>query len=233
MTTFDRKFTKLSFAFAAVFQIFLVLSTSCMTARADDYFWNNPFGGDWGNTNNWRSGDWVSEGGKLVNLPGALVTVQCDNTFGQWSACDSWLNWGTLRKTAGTDTNFLNGVALNNAGTVDLQRGGLSFQNGLVNSGTFNVAAGAAALLASGTFNLLPGSHFTGAGYYGVWGNVTITGEIPGDNFRVDGAFDGTNTVTGTMNSYNAYISGRRTKPGCRSAPLRAAAPDLSAKNVR
>jgi hypothetical protein len=162
-------------------------------------------------TLNWLSGDWVSYGGLLVNLPGALITVQCDNGFGSWGGYETWLNEGTIRKSAGVGTNVISGMVLNNIGLVDVQSGGLSFPSpGFTSSGTFRVAGGAAVLLEGGTFNLNPGHAFSGAGFYGVpsGDNVTIYGTIPGANFQMNGQLYGTNILAGTMNAYDGYFGG-------------------------
>ncbi len=152
-------------------------------------------------TINWLSGDWTAEGGVFVNLSNALFRIQCDNPLGSFGGYGNWFNAGTLRKTAGIGTNNLGGFVFNNASLVDAQNGGLSFPNGLTNSGTFNAANGAAILFNSGTFYLNPGTAFTGGGFYGIpaAGNSYIYGSIPGTNFQVRGVLHGTNIVNGTM----------------------------------
>ena len=161
-------------------------------------------------TLNWLSGDWVSEGGTVVNLPGALFTIQCDNIYGNWGGLDNWINQGVIRKSAGTGTNVLYGVALNNSSLVDVQSGGLSFPLGFTSSGTFNVADGAAVPLQGGTYYLNPGNVFTGEGFYGVpaGGYVTLYGTITDTNFQMNGQLYGANILTGTMNAYDGYFYG-------------------------
>ena len=161
-------------------------------------------------TINWRSGDWTGYGGKLVNAPGGLVSIECDNSLGSWGGAATWLNQGVIRKTAGMDVNVLDGAIINNTGLIDVQAGGLSMNAGFTSSSAVNVAANTSFNLTGGNVYLNPGSSFAGAGFYGIpmLCSPSVYGDITSTNFQLLGRLYGTNTISGTVvvanTSYNS-----------------------------
>ena len=166
-------------------------------------YWTIRIGGTVTNagTINWRSGDWISSGGNLVNAPGGLVSIQCDNSLGSWGGLANWFNRGTIRKLAGTNVNFLDGALINNAGLIDVQSGGLSLSAGFTSSSTVNVAANTSFNLTGGNVYFNPGSSIAGAGLYGIPQNYSawVYGDISSTNFQLLGRLYGINTVSGTV----------------------------------
>ena len=66
----------------------------------------------------------------------------------------TFINSGTLKKTAGTGTFTLTQTTLNNTGRIDGQTGRIAFGGGGVSTGVFNTAAGASIAFIAGTENL-------------------------------------------------------------------------------
>ena len=166
-------------------------------------YWTIRLGGTVTNAGavNWLSGDWTSYGGHLVNAPGGLISIQCDNPLSGWGGLANWLNRGIIRKTASTNVNSCDGMILDNEGVVDVQSGGLTLSAGLSNSGTISVAANTSFNLAGGDVYLKPGSSIAGAGFYGIppYYSPSVYGDITSTNFQLLGRLNGTNSVSGTV----------------------------------
>ncbi|MCX6890480.1 MAG: hypothetical protein NTX51_03015 [Verrucomicrobia bacterium] len=76
----------------------------------------------------WLSGDWNWWASAVENLPGALMDIRTDATLGGNFGVSTLRNAGTLRKSAGSGTNyFLSFIDLSNTGLLDVQSGTLQF----------------------------------------------------------------------------------------------------------
>ena len=63
--------------------------------------------------------------GELVNLPGALVDVQGNNSIYWGCGTELVVNQGVVRKSGGTGTTYIY-PSLTNSGTLDVQTGTVS-----------------------------------------------------------------------------------------------------------
>ena len=154
-----------------------------------------------------------SGGGRIYNQPGATIELWDDVSLSQSGSETLLVNAGALRKRAGAGTAYLN-CPFQNSGTVEVQSGALNFANGFTSGGTVTAAANAAVQLTGGTFILLAGHTFGGAGYYGVpsGGSARIEGTLTAPNFQVTGGtLSGTNLLDGTLWWQGGYMNGALT----------------------
>jgi hypothetical protein len=122
--------------------------------------------------------------GSLVNLPGALVDVQGDNSITADCGTELLFNQGVVRKSGGTGTTAIS-VLFTNNGTLDVQTGTVSLHNGQ-GSGVFLPEAGAT-LIFSATYEV--DNNLTGAGTNLLNnGTLTLNGNINGSNVVLNGA---------------------------------------------
>jgi autotransporter-associated beta strand protein len=147
-----------------------------------------------------------SNGAILSNQSNALLDIQGTNrlAFGS-GATPAIENLGTVRKSVSTgllDVYW----AMNNSGTVDVQKGTLNLRAGGSGGGTYNVAAGATLAFNGGTYSILGTSTFTNAGSLNfIAGNVNVgpatftnSGTI---NFSgATAGFNNAVTIPGTVN---------------------------------
>jgi hypothetical protein len=167
----------------------------------------------------WLAGSypaWVFYEGRLANMTDGLLDMRVDGQFHRHSlsSLSHVSNVGVIRKSTGTGTAFFStGVELNNTGLIDVQGGGMDFNDGFTSSGTFNVTNGASLDLHSGTFHLQPGHRFTGGGDYGVLeGSATIDGPIAETNFQFTGSTLAiSNQLTGTLHWTSGTLVGELT----------------------
>jgi hypothetical protein len=123
--------------------------------------------------------------GELVNLPGALVDVQGDNSINWQCTTEMVVNQGVLRKSGGTGTTTINPI-FNNSGTLDVQTGTVNLNNTGQGSGLFLPEAGAT-LIFSKTYEV--DNNLTGAGTNLLnSGTFTLNGNINGSNVVMNGA---------------------------------------------
>lgn len=118
------------------------------------------------------------QGGSVISNAGTLDLQDSAQIYANDGASGVH-NTGLLRKVGGTGTGTLDGVALNNTGTVQVLTGTLNLIGGGTSSGNFNAAAGATLNFGGGThaITLTPASSINGAGTLGVSnGTVTIGG---------------------------------------------------------
>src|SRR5664280_2071004 len=80
--------------------------------------------------------------GGLNNLPGALLDLAADGSISTPCGGPGFINGGTLRKSAGTGTNFILAAPFVSTGIVDAQTGTISL-NGGSGSGLFVAETGA------------------------------------------------------------------------------------------
>jgi Bacterial Ig domain/Protein of unknown function (DUF642)/Divergent InlB B-repeat domain len=134
----------------------------------------------------------------FINLPGAVFDVQSDASMGNSSGSEYFNNAGLFRKRITTGTTTI-GVVFNNAATVDIQTGTITYNNSgslggtfLAASGstiyfnhggnligTYTAANGATINLSSGSFTYGGGMNFNGAGanrFTG--GSITLANDV-------------------------------------------------------
>ena len=80
--------------------------------------------------------------GELVNLPGALVDVQGNNSIDNACGTELVINQGVVRKSGGTGTTYIY-PTFTNSGTLDVQTGTVNLYNSGKGTGTFLPEAGA------------------------------------------------------------------------------------------
>ncbi|MBN1670426.1 MAG: hypothetical protein JXR37_05315 [Kiritimatiellae bacterium] len=107
----------------------------------------------------WAGGTYVN------NRAGALYDLRDDGDIGNGTG-QYFNNWGTLRKSGGTDTSAVHIVWNNYDGVVDVQSGVLRFSQGtgVSSGGTFSVASGAILDLSPSTEKHHFGGTFAGTG---------------------------------------------------------------------
>ncbi len=157
----------------------------------------------------------LGPGGAIVNAPAAGFDVQFDGFIMNAAGDDSpsVSNAGVFRKSAGTGTANLLSVVLDNAGTIDLLSGTLSFEPGPGRpgswTGTFTGAAGTTLILA-GPHDLGPGSSISGpavvfasgfgpvnvSGSYDVTGSSSTTTASPTVNFTAGATLTSVGALT-------------------------------------
>ena len=167
------------------------------TERLDGRAFNNSGEAFWQGTGGWF--DQLS-GSVFTNLPSASLTIQSDLTWYNDSGNSTFNNQGALAKDATLGATFIN-VAFNNSGTVDMQSGALSLQNGGLDSGAFSVETGAyLGFDGNGTTTLSPSSQVAGAGVVEMSNNATV---------NVAGAYNGSGVlqVNGGNVKFTAPIS--------------------------
>jgi hypothetical protein len=140
--------------------------------------------------------------GELINLPGALVDVQGNNSI--YSAgCNTELvvNQGVLRKSGGTGTTYIQ-PTFNNSGTLDVKTGTVSLYNGQ-GSGVYLPEAGATLIFSQ---NYEVDNDLTGAGTILLnGGTFTLNGNINGSNVVMNGAnLLASNTVINSALTWNS-----------------------------
>jgi hypothetical protein len=123
--------------------------------------------------------------GELINLPGALVDVQGDNSIYQSCGTEVVVNQGVLRKSSGAGTTTINTQFTNN-GTLDVQTGTVNLSNTGQGTGVFLPEAGATLIFSQ---NYEVDSALTGAGTNLLSGGTfTLNGNINGSNVVLNGA---------------------------------------------
>ncbi len=124
--------------------------------------------------------------GELVNLPGALVDVQGNNSIYWGCGTELVVNQGVVRKSGGTGTTYIY-PSLTNSGTLDVQTGTVNIYNSGQGSGVFLPEAGAT-LIFSRTYEV--DNALTGAGTNLLnGGTFTLNGNINGSNVVLNGAY--------------------------------------------
>ncbi|MBL6765219.1 MAG: hypothetical protein ISQ14_09705, partial [Verrucomicrobiae bacterium] len=158
---------------------------------------------------------WSLSGASIANLSGALVDIQGDASFTRHSGSPEFQNHGTLRKSGGTGyARFNEGVAFFNRGSVQIQSGGIEFNDGLTSSSAFEIDANTQLNLHSGVFHLEPGNSFNGSGDYGVLGGggPIIDGPLINNNFQIaNGEITITNELRGVLHWRSGSIGGELT----------------------
>jgi hypothetical protein len=135
--------------------------------------------------------------GELVNLPGALVDVQGDNSIGYNCATELVVNQGVVRKSGGTGTTGIS-PAFNNRGTVQVNSGTMSFGS------TFIQYAGQT-VLNGGNFAFSHVAQFVGGN---LTGTGTITGSVSNNATIGTGAAPGLLTISGNYTEgINAHLA--------------------------
>ncbi len=123
--------------------------------------------------------------GALVNLPGALVDVQGDDSITAGCGTEPLINQGFLRKSGGTGTTAIN-VLFTNNGTLEVQTGTVSLNRNGQGSGLFLPEAGAT-LIFSATYEVDSDLAGTGTNLLN-GGTFTLNGNINGSNVVLNGA---------------------------------------------
>jgi hypothetical protein len=149
-------------------------------------------------------GEFDGSPGSTVNNNGTF-TVASDTTFGNGGDGGGMIfnNPGTFTKTGSSGTTTFAGNVLNNSGTLNLNSGSLSLQNGGTNTGTLNVAAGSTVVFTGGTETVAGSGVLAGQGLYELTsGALTITPNIGVANLTVTG---GTLNGAGTLTIATAF----------------------------
>ena len=117
--------------------------------------------------------------GGLNNLSGALLDLAADGSISTPCGGPGFINGGTLRKSAGTGTNFILAAPFVSTGIVDAQTGTISL-NGGSGSGLFVAETGATLAFSSATFTLTGNMTSSNAVLAGgtLSGNGTINGRL-------------------------------------------------------
>jgi uncharacterized repeat protein (TIGR01451 family) len=152
---------------------------------------------------------------------GAIINIHATGLFDAQSDAPIYIfgggnppvfnNAGTMRKSAGTGTSAFGVGFLNNIGFVKALTGTVEFSGGGNTTGNFDAAAGSTINLRSGTFTLNTGTTFTGAGFSGTTGTVSLAGSVTAQNFQQTGGSitgTGTFTVTNTFNDNSGSLNG-------------------------
>ena len=124
-----------------------------------------------------------SDNGTMNNLPGGLVDIQADVSIDGSCGGPGLNNQGTVRKSGGTGTSFIN-ASFSNSGSLDVQTGMVTVNGGGSGNGIFKPESGAT--LAFGN-NYEVDSSLTGPG----------TNFLSGGTFILNGSMNGTNNVLG------------------------------------
>jgi hypothetical protein len=135
--------------------------------------------------------------GELVNLPGALVDMQGDNSITWQCTTELVLNQGVLRKSGGTNTTTIV-PTFNNSGTVQADSGTVSFGNAFIQNAGQTVLNGGN--FAFSQVAQLLGGTLTGTG--------TITGSVSNNAAIGTGPSPGLLTISGNYTeSANAHLA--------------------------
>ena len=151
---------------------------------------------------------------QIVNQASGLVDVEGDYTIypnSGWSGMQ-FINAGTFRKSAGTNTCVVTGFPFYNTGSIQSLIGRVDLQSGGALAGTCTAAvAGAAVTFSGGSFTLASGAVFIGPGFVGVVnGTPAISGTLAtamqwsggnlGGNWSI--AASGSLTLSGATTKY-------------------------------
>jgi RHS repeat-associated protein len=123
----------------------------------------------------------------FTNAPGATLDIQNSLSWTTNASGGTFVNQGTLKKSAGAGTTAFQ-VALNNTGAVQALAGTLSLAGGGTHTGTFAVSAGATLAFGGGTHTLAAASSVAGAGTVAFSGGTTTVG----GTYNVTGATQAT-----------------------------------------
>jgi hypothetical protein len=135
--------------------------------------------------------------GELVNLPGALVDVQGDNSITWQCTTELVVNQGVVRKSGGTNTTIIQ-PTFNNSGTVQANNGTVSFGNAFIQNAGQTVLNGGNLAFSQVAQRL--GGTFTGAG--------TITGSVSNNAAIGTGPSPGLLTIGGNYSEgANAHLA--------------------------
>jgi hypothetical protein len=142
-------------------------------------------------------GSCEADNGELVNLPGALVDIQGDNSIKQNCGTELLLNQGVVRKSAGTGTTIIS-TLFTNSGTVQADSGTMSFTH------TYTQDSGQT-VLDGGGFIFSQMAQFLGGN---LTGTGTITGSISNNATIGTGASTGLLAISGDyVESPNAHLA--------------------------
>jgi len=150
--------------------------------------------------------------GPVVNQPGALWNIQCDNPVSDNNPSVSnayFTNAGTVRKTNATGTTTIS-IPFNNSGTLEADTGNFALELGGALNGSFVAKPGTAIYFDGGSFPLAGAAPAaSGAGLVEFTGNamITCTGAMSGvincAGGTIAGPFtiaaDGTNNISGSI----------------------------------
>ncbi len=159
--------------------------------------------------------------GPVVNLPGGLWSIQCDQYVSYnctLPASGYFLNLGTIQKKAGTGTTYIY-LPFDNLGAVAGLAGTLSFYNGGTISGSYSAASGAVVGFAGGSFSNAVPAALSGPGVIQFSGGslLLVSNEIPdlamtGGTVSLGADFQG-GTIT-NLTSLGSTLSGNWTVSG-------------------
>ncbi len=120
----------------------------------------------------WNSGNFtVGDGAVLNNLAGGIFEVTFGGRLNVSAAPATFNNAGLFRKTGALTANLI--LPFHNAGTVAVQGGTLSLDDGGTQTGSFGAGAGAVMALGGGDHVLVETSIVSGPGTFAVNGGAT------------------------------------------------------------
>ena len=155
----------------------------------------------------------------------ALYDIQVDSGFADGGNSGVFVNNGVLRKSGGSGSSNVNGIAFTNNGQIDVQTGTFNFQGGSLrfNDGTAFTGAGQALVSANATFvgNISTASNLVlvNGGFTGGDGTAGSKAVLNGNTTWSTGTLAGTwnlsagHTLTMTPGNYH-YINGSVTNLG-------------------
>ncbi len=152
----------------------------------------------------------ASNGGSLVNLPGAVFEARTDLPL---LGSGSFVNQGILRKSGGSaETTFK--VALHNEGLVEVTTGSFILEGGGTSDGTFTVGSGTGLQFLAGNYSLTTTSELNGDGFISFAGaTVSVLGSFDVHTTNILGGLVTVNhdaTVT-VMSVSNGTLAGTGT----------------------
>jgi hypothetical protein len=161
--------------------------------------------------------------GPVVNLPGGLWSIQCDQYLSYYDDCTApasgyFLNLGTLQKQAGTGTTSIS-IPFDNLGAVAGLAGTLDFNNGGTIAGSYSATNGAVVGFAAGSFSNAVPAALSGPGaiQFSGGGLLLLSNEMPdlamtGGTVSLGAGFQG-GTIT-NLTSLGSTLSGNWTVSG-------------------
>ena len=134
---------------------------------------------DWTGTGNLQVYNYAPYGytGGIVNLAGGVFNAENDQAINDWQGSESFNNAGLFRKSPSIGTTVLN-LVFSNTGTLEVDSGTVSFNDGGTSGGTMSLGA-AGTLLFPGSYTINAGGQVIGGGTVKqTGGTLTMNGNM-------------------------------------------------------